>query len=101
MRSPRILDVIRATKEVASAHPDVTAWWYAPPRRLDVTASIPEGAVATPAIELVVESAPRGNVPDRARIARELAAALRLPRVSVRPYRGAKEERALFRLLSR
>ncbi len=100
MRPPRILDVIRATKEVASAHPDVTAWWYAPPRRLDVSASIPEGGRA-PTIELVVESAPRGKAPDRARIARDLSAALSLPSVSVRSYRGANEERALFRLISR
>ena len=102
MRPPRILDVVRATKEVAPAHPDVTAWWYAPPRRLAVAGPTRNaGSDGEPdhEIEIAVESA-AAAAPDRARIARELSEALRVPRVSVRVYRGADERRALFRLLS-
>jgi hypothetical protein len=100
MRSPRILDVIRAAKEVAPAHPDVVAWWYAPPNRLDVTGATPHGAAVAAEVELVVQSAPQGS-PDRARIAQDLAVALRFAKVSVRTYRGANEQRSLFRLISR
>jgi hypothetical protein len=97
MRPPRILDVIRAAKVVAAAHPDVSAWWYAPQRRLSVSGQTSASSIE---VEVAIESAPRSS-PDRTRIARELSDALRVPGVSVRPYRGADEERALFRLISR
>jgi len=99
-RAPRILDVIRAVIEVAPAYPDVIAWWYAPPKRLDVAGNIPDGPSRAGDLEIVVQRAPAGP-PDRVSIARDLSVALPFSNVSVRAYRGPNEERALFRLFSR
>jgi hypothetical protein len=92
MRQPRILDVLRAVREVAASHPHVRAFWYAPPRRLH-----PPGAATSAgnAIEVAVEG---GAAEDLAGIASDVARSLGVPSVSARPFRGAGEDRQLYRL---
>jgi hypothetical protein len=98
MRPPSILDVVTAVKRAAPAHGGVIAWWYAPPRRLRLEGERAPRE-APPDVEVVVELA-RGSNADPARIAAELATALRLPSVRVRQHRGAEEPRRLFRIVS-
>lgn len=99
MRTPSILDVLRAVISVAAAHPEVDAWWYAPPRRLRLRGELP-GAASAPPLEVVVEAAAGAEV-DEDHLAAELAPRLPGQAVAVRPHRGAGEERRLFRLVSR
>ncbi len=114
MRQARILDVLRAVTEVAPAHPEVEAWWYAPPRRLRLQGERPRDARGdlcagvsgarsdserAPAVEVVVEAGPAAS-PDCVGIAGELERRLPESTLSVRPYRAAAEERQLFRLVS-
>jgi hypothetical protein len=97
MRQPSILNVLRAVRQVGPAHPEVRAWWYAPARRLRLHGALPEGE--GDAVEVVVELDLQGT--DLAAIGGEIAQSLRSGPVSVRPHRGADEERQLYRLLSR
>jgi hypothetical protein len=97
MRQPSILNVLRAVRQVGPAHPEVRAWWYAPARRLRLHGALPEGE--GDAVEVVVELDLQGA--DLAAIGGEIAQSLRSGPVSVRPHRGADEERQLYRLLSR
>jgi hypothetical protein len=99
MRTPSIIDVLRAVKDVADAHPDVAGWWYAPARRLRLRGELPGTAREAPLLEVVVEVAGAAEV-DCAGIAAELSSRFAGQAVSVRPHRGAAEERQLFRLLS-
>ena len=98
MRQPSILDVLRAVREVASAHPEVRAWWYAPVHRLRLQGALPSSTDAS-WIEVAVEV--DKNVANLEGIAAQIAEQLRCGPVSVRPYRGAQEERQLYRLFSR
>jgi hypothetical protein len=97
MRQPSILNVLRAVRQVGPAHPEVRAWWYAPARRLRLHGALPEGE--GDAVEVVVELDLQGA--DLAAIGGEIAQSLQSGPVSVRPHRGADEERQLYRLLSR
>ena len=98
MRQPSILDVLRAVREIALAHPEVRAWWYAPVHRLRLQGALP----STPdpsRIEVAIEVDKHGA--NLEGIAAQIAEQLRCGPVSVRPYRGAQEERQLYRLFSR
>jgi hypothetical protein len=97
MKQPSILDVIQGVKRVASAHPEVDVWWYAPPVRLRLGGELPRTAGAASSIEVVVE----GSGVVCARIAQDLSLALADADVTVRIYRGDAEERQLFRVMSR
>ncbi len=97
MKQPSILDVIQGVKTVAPAHPEVDVWWYAPPVRLRLGGELPRSAGAPASIELVVEGAGMTC----ARIAQDLSRALSDADVTVRVHVGEKEERQLFRILSR
>ncbi len=99
MRTPSILDVLRAVTEVAAAQRDVEGWWYAPARRLRLTGELPGTPREVHSLEVVVEVAGTAEV-DCAGIAAELSSRLAGQPVSVRPHRGAAEERQLFRLVS-
>lgn len=99
MRRARILDVLSAVTAVAAGHPEIEAWWYAPPRRLRLEGEIARAPRETPALEVVVQAS--GAASTRCdEIAGELARRLASGPVSVRLHRGAAEERQLFRLLS-
>jgi len=98
MRQPSILDVLRAVRDVGSAHPEVRAWWYAPGRRLHVEGKL-AGEEGGEAVEIVVET--DAGAADLAGIGGDLADRLRRGPVSVRPHRGTGEERQVYRLLSR
>ncbi len=115
MRQARILDVLRAVTEVAPAHPEVEAWWYAPPRRLRLRgerrrdaggdacgggSGARGGSEGAPAVEVVVEAG-SATSPDCVGIAAALARWLPGSPLSVRLHRAAAEERQLFRLVSR
>lgn len=99
MRHARILDVLSAVTAVAPAHPEVEAWWYAPPQRLRLEGEIGRARAEVPSLDVVVQG--EASLCTRCDA---IAAALspRLPghRVSVRLHRGEAEERRLFRLLS-
>jgi hypothetical protein len=98
MRQPSILDVVRAVSEVGPSHPEVRSWWYAPPRRLRLRGDREaDGSRRPVTIEVVVE-APEGGFDE---LAAELSRHLRESPVSVRTYRGAGEERQLYRLRTR
>jgi hypothetical protein len=97
MKQPSILDVIQGVKKVAPAHPDVIAWWYAPPVRLRLAGRLPASVEADGSIEVVVE----GGGLACARIAHDLSQALEKADVAVRLHRGEGEERQLFRVVSR
>src|SRR3990172_6161031 len=109
MRQVRILDVLRAVTEVAPAHPEVEAWWYAPPRRLRLQGERPRdargdacdgarrGLEEAPAVVVVVEAGPAAS-PDCVGIAAELARWLPGSALSVRLHRAVAEKRRLFRL---
>jgi len=98
MRRSSILDVLRAVRDVGSAHPEVRAWWYAPGRRLPLPGAL-AGEEAGKTLEVVVEIDDAGA--DLAGISGDLAARLRQGPVSVRAHQGNAEERQLYRLLSR
>lgn len=98
MRQPSILDVLRAVRDVGVAHPEVRAWWYAPAQRLRLQGEVPSNRGAAQleiAIEVDKDSA------DLKGISAELEGVLGCRPVSVRPHRGAGEERQLYRLFSR
>ncbi len=106
MRPPSILDVVRAVKAVAAAHQEVSAWWYAPPKRLRLAGERP-GEASKRQVEIAIEGRFGAETCDA--IAREISRALRdTPRdemgdettVRVRPYRGPRDDGHLFRLLS-
>ena len=99
MRQPSILDVLRAVREVGMAHPEIRAWWYAPVHRLRLQGALPSSTDQAPQIELAIEVDKHGA--DLEGIAAQIAEQLRCGPVSVRPYRGAQEERQLYRLFSR
>jgi hypothetical protein len=98
MRQPRILDVVGAVRAVAPRHDEIRAWWYVPPQRLRLRGDAPASSADKPSIEVVVES---DTAPDFDAIARELSRSLAAVPVAVRAFRGEREERHLFRLLSR
>jgi hypothetical protein len=98
MRQPSILDVLRAVREVALAHPEVRAWWYAPVHRLRLQGALPSTTDESQ-IEVAIEVDNHGA--NLEGIAAQIAEQLRCGPVSVRPYRGAQEERQLYRLFSR
>jgi hypothetical protein len=98
MRQPSILDVLRAVREVALAHPEVRTWWYAPVHRLRLQGALPSGPDEA-RMEVAIEVDKHGA--DLEGIAAQIAEQLRCGPVSVRPYRGAQEERQLYRLFSR
>ncbi len=97
MRHARILDVLSAVTAVAAGHPEVEAWWYAPPRRLRLQGEIGRARADASALEVVVQT--RGGASCQ-EIAAELARRLPSDRVSVRLHQGDGEARQLFRLLS-
>jgi hypothetical protein len=100
MRQPRILDVVRAVKTVAHDHPEVAAWWYAPPQRLRLAGALPETGAPHALVELALEADGGRDAPFTA-IARALSDSLDGVKVSARLYRGDLEQRPLFRLVSR
>ncbi len=98
MRQPSILDMLRAVKEVGSAHAEVRAFWYAPTRRLRLQGELP-GSQASESVEVVVEA--DSTAIDLSVIGDALGRSLRGVPVTVRRHRGASEERQLYRLWSR
>jgi hypothetical protein len=98
MRQPSILDMLRAVKEVGSAHADVRAFWYAPTRTLRLQGELP-GSRAPDAVEVVAEV--DSPAVDLAAIGDELQRSLRGVPVRVRPHGGTSENRQLYRLWSR
>ncbi|HYZ90108.1 MAG TPA: hypothetical protein VE620_12490 [Myxococcales bacterium] len=98
MRQPSILDVLRAVRDVGAAHPEVRAWWYAPPQRLRLQGAVPS-AGERPPIEIAIE-VDKGEV-DLKGMSSKFEELLDCRPVSVRPHRGAGEERQLYRLFSR
>jgi hypothetical protein len=96
-RPPRILDVVAAVKSLAQAHPEISAWWYAPALRLRLAGELPVGVEPT-RVEVVAEARPDAD-PDYACLGRELATRLDADAI-VRAHRGAREERHLFRVAS-
>jgi hypothetical protein len=99
MRHARILDVLSAVTAVAAAHPEVEAWWYAPPRRLRLQGEIARAGAEVPSLEVIVQVAP-SSCTDCDKIASELSQRLPGSPVAVRLHRAEAEERQLFRLLS-
>jgi hypothetical protein len=83
-----VLDVVRAVTEVATSHPEIAVWWYVP-RLLE-----------NPKIQLVVELE-AGQQADLGAIATKIGAHLPDAHVSVVPYDGQREDRRLFRVLSK
>jgi hypothetical protein len=98
MRQPSILDMLRAVKEVGSAHPGVRAFWYAPMRRLRLQGELP-ASQAPESVEVVVEA--DSSAIDLSVLGDALGRSLRGVPVMVRRHRGASEERQLYRLWSR
>src|SRR2546425_8490145 len=94
MRRPSILDVLRAVRDVGSAHPEVRAWWYTPGRRPPLPGVL-AGEEAGETLEVVVETDGAGA--DLAGIGGDLAARLRRGPVSVRAHQGNAEEKQLDR----
>jgi hypothetical protein len=88
MRTPTILDIVKAVTEVAPSHPELAVWWY----------ERTGGAGASPG--LLVLEARKGASPDTAHIGSELAGRLGTGAVAVRMHRGAGETQALYRLLT-
>lgn len=103
MKQPSILDVVHGVKTVAPGHPEVHVWWYTPPQRLRLTGELPSsgapGSVET-SLEVVVQ-APHAEGVRCAQIAKELSLALSGAHVGVRLHRGDREERPLFRIVSK
>jgi hypothetical protein len=97
MRPPSILDVLRAVKRVAAAHPEVASWWYAPPQRLRLTGELPLTSSEV-TLEVVLDVPSDGAALDA--IGGELSRAVGGFPVRARAHRGAAEERPLFRLVS-
>ena len=98
MRQPSILDVLRAVREVGAVHPEVRTWWYAPLHRLRLQGALPSSG-AEPQVEVAIEVDKEGT--DLEGIAAQIAEQLGCGPVSVRPHRGVKEERQLYRLFTR
>ncbi|HEY7638069.1 MAG TPA: hypothetical protein VH763_21170 [Gemmatimonadales bacterium] len=95
MPRPPILDLLKAVTTVASAHREVTVWWYVPP------GSDAGAASATlPPAELVLET-DRDSTPDLDTIRASLTGLLGESGVVVRSHRGPAEPHHLYRLLSR
>jgi hypothetical protein len=88
MRTPTILDIVKAVTEVAPSHPELAVWWY----------ERTGGAGTSPGL-LVLEPR-KGASPDTAHIGSELAGRLGTGAVAVRMHRGAGETQALYRLLT-
>jgi hypothetical protein len=113
MRRPSILDVVHAVKLAAESHPEVMAWWYAPPKRLRLQGERPERASGHSLVEVVIEagdtSAEAGATDATDAIASEVAGHLARfgrarvgdLRVTVRAHRGPDEDLRLFRLRTR
>jgi hypothetical protein len=99
VKQPSILDVVHGVKVVAPAHPEVKAWWYTPPQRLRLAGELP-GLESALTLEVVVEHGDGETVTCDA-IAKELSRALGGAVVGVRTHRGEREERPLFRVISR
>lgn len=96
MRRPSILDVVQAVTVVAPSHPEVRAWWYAPPTRFHLRGARSDDRAFR--IEVVIE--PRATArPNLDSIAADLSVQLSGTPASVRAHRGAGEERRLFRVL--
>ncbi len=100
MRHAAILDVLRAVKDLADAHPEVAAWWYAPARRLRLLGQRARGSAEALRLEIVVQPAASAAV-DCDCLASELGRRLPGDSIAVRLHRGAAEEKRLFRLKSR
>jgi hypothetical protein len=103
VKQPSILDVVHGVKVVAPAHPEVKAWWYTPPQRLRLAGELP-GLESALTLEVVVEPGARGGGEEVVAcdvIANELSLALGGAVVGVRTHRGDREERPLFRVISR
>jgi hypothetical protein len=99
VKQPSILDVVRAVTELGSSHPEIRAWWYAPPKRLRLRGELePDGSRKQQVVDVAVEAS---SSADLDALAGELSRKLRGSPVSVRRFRGADEERQLYRLLSR
>jgi hypothetical protein len=100
VKQPSILDVVRAVTEVGPSHPEIRTWWYAPPKRLRLRGELEaDGSRRQQIVEVAVEAA--ASSADFDALASELSRKLRGSPVSVRTFRGADEERQLYRLLSR
>jgi hypothetical protein len=105
VKQPSILDVLHGVKAVAPAHPEVKAWWYTPPQRLRLAGELP-GLESALTLEVVVEHGAGAGEETIATgacdaIAKELSLALGGAVVGVRTHRGDREERPLFRVVSR
>jgi hypothetical protein len=99
MRQARILDVLSAVTEVAAAHPEIEAWWYAPPRRLRLHGEIARARQEASLLEVIVQT--HGSLSTGCDgIAAELSRRLPGSSLAVRLHRGSAEDRQLFRLLS-
>jgi hypothetical protein len=100
VKQPSILDVVRAVGEIGPSHPEIRAWWYAPPKRLRLRGELePDGSRKQQIVEVAVELSSASANFDA--LASELSRKLRGSPVAVRSFRGADEERQLYRLLSR
>ncbi len=99
MRQARILDVLRAVTATAAEHPEVQAWWYAPPVRLRLAGELARTGPEPLPLEIVVEAVPPASL-DRAALSAALSRRLSGAPVAVRPHGGTAEARKLFRLLS-
>jgi hypothetical protein len=88
MRTPNMIDVLKAVTEVAPSYPEVAVWWY---RRVETAGA--------PPVLLVLE--PRdGARPDTERVASELARRLGPATSTIRLHRGVDEVQTLYRLLT-
>jgi hypothetical protein len=100
VRQPSILDVVRAVTEVSPSHPEIRTWWYAPPKRLRLRGELEaDGSRTQQIVEVAVDAVSPSA--DFDALASELSRKLRGSPVTVRTFRGADEERQLYRLLSR
>jgi hypothetical protein len=100
VKQPSILDVVRAVAEIGPSHPEIRSFWYAPPKRLRLRGELePDGSRRQQIVEVAVE--PSSPSADFDALAGELSRKLKGSPVSVRRFRGADEERQLYRLLSR
>lgn len=96
MRRPNILDVTRAIRAVAPAHPEVKVWWYSPA----VVFRLAGESTEEPPPLMVVLELDAGASPDLDGIASKLSDQLAGTRFSVRRHRGEAEDRQLVRVLT-
>jgi hypothetical protein len=95
-RRPRILDVLRAARLIASDHPQVRIWWYVPDSALQLKGEVPS-RLQPPFVEVAVDTTDSA-APDCDRLS--LAMSHRLEGYPVRVRVRQQNDRGLFRLVS-